>query len=363
MLLGLTVAEQTVRLRADLRMGVPIAIDTAEGSYLAAAVETLNADRLKSLRVLGGKPWEIVTTARRADTQIKRVYDGDIARLNVPADADLAWLQSVLDPSTDFHAQVKGPFQSVQELLAEVHRAVITLCKQSRLLPAALIMLLHRAEVVKQSGLHGIALGELQEALNSSKPLALVASAPVPLAVSEAGQVHVFRTLDGSEEHYAIEIGKPLRKEPVLTRMHSACFTGDLIGSLKCDCGPQLQASLQHIGEEGNGVVLYMNQEGRGIGLANKMRAYSLQAQGLDTVEANHQLGFEDDERDFRLGAVILQLMGFTSVRLMTNNPRKVVAMNTAGVKVIERVPMVMGENPHNAKYLETKAKRSGHLL
>ena len=362
MLLGLSAAEQTVRLRADLRMGLPVVIDTAGVSYLVAAIETLNAERLKGLRALGGQPWEIATTARQADTQSKRE---DIVQLSVPANADLTWLQSVVDPSADLHAHVMSPIQRVQEVpsASKVRRAAITLCKQSRLLPAALIVLLHRTDLVRQSGLHAIALDELLESLDSSKPLALVASAPVPLAVSEAGQVHVFRSLDGSEEHYAIEIGKPSRKEPVLTRLHSACFTGDLIGSLKCDCGPQLQAALQKIGEAGSGVVLYMNQEGRGIGLANKMRAYFLQAQGLDTVEANHQLGFQDDERDFRLGAAILQLMGFSSVRLMTNNPRKVATLNSAGLEVIERVPMVTGKNPYNAKYLATKAKKSGHLL
>ena len=173
----------------------------------------------------------------------------------------------------------------------------------------------------------------------------------------------MFRPEDGGEEHYAVEIGAPSRSEPVLARLHSACFTGDLLGSLKCDCGPQLRAALAQMGEAGAGVLLYLNQEGRGIGLANKMRAYALQDQGFDTVEANHRLGFEDDERDFRIGAAILKEMGFSAVRLLTNNPAKVAMMEAHGVRVAERVPLKVGETRHNAEYLATKARKSGHLL
>ena len=364
--LGPTVAEQTARLRSDLRMGVPIVIDTDDRkfSYLVAAVETLSPERLKALRVLGGQPWEVAITARRVETAEQRAWSlgGGARRLAVPADADLAWIKSVADPSMDLQKRVQEDLTGTQEG-SEVHCAVVTLCKQSMLLPAALIIVLHSEDLAQQLALHTIELGGLQESLRPSSPLFLVASAPVPLQVSQAGRVHVFRSQNGNEEHYAIEIGKPSHTEPVLTRLHSSCFTGDLAGSLKCDCGPQLDAALRQIGEEGSGIVLYLNQEGRGIGLANKMRAYFLQAQGLDTVEANHWLGFEDDERDFQAGAAILQLMGFNSVRLMTNNPRKVTTMNAAGVKVTERVPIITGENPLNTQYLTTKAKKCGHLM
>ncbi len=183
------------------------------------------------------------------------------------------------------------------------------------------------------------------------------------MSVSEAGRLYVFRPDDGGEEHYAVEIGQPPRDKPVLARLHSACFTGDLLGSLKCDCGPQLRGALAQMGAEGAGVLLYLNQEGRGIGLANKMRAYSLQDQGFDTVEANHRLGFEDDERDFRLGAAILRKMGFESVRLLTNNPAKIRMMEANGIEVTERVPLKVGHTAQNADYLATKAAKSGHLL
>jgi GTP cyclohydrolase II len=185
----------------------------------------------------------------------------------------------------------------------------------------------------------------------------------VPLRAAENARLHIFRPEDGSEEHYAIEIGRPDREKPVLARLHSACFTGDLLGSLKCDCGPQLNAALNAMGAEGAGILLYLNQEGRGIGLANKMRAYALQDQGFDTVEANHRLGFEDDERDFRLGAQILGKLGVSQVRLLTNNPAKIARMEDCGIKVAERVPLKVGENEHNTRYLATKAAKSGHML
>jgi GTP cyclohydrolase II len=184
------------------------------------------------------------------------------------------------------------------------------------------------------------------------------------MALSDTGRVHVFRPADNGAEHYAIEVGaQPDLAQPVLVRLHSACFTGDVLGSLKCDCGPQLQAAMAAMAEGGSGVLLYLNQEGRGIGLANKMRAYALQDRGLDTVEANHALGFADDERDFRIGARLLAGMGITTVRLMTNNPAKVAMLEACGIRVVERVPLRVGQTVQNAAYLATKALKSGHLL
>jgi GTP cyclohydrolase II len=213
------------------------------------------------------------------------------------------------------------------------------------------------------AALHGLTALPLSAITQDSSPLHPIIAARVPMQASQAGRVHVFRPEDGGEEHYAIEIGRPDRTAPVLARIHSACFTGDVLGSLKCDCGPQLRAALAQMGTTGAGVLLYLNQEGRGIGLANKLRAYALQDQGFDTVEANHRLGFEDDERDFRIGANILRQMGFTAVRLMTNNPRKITMMQSCGLTVTERVPLHVGQTAQNAGYLATKAAKSGHIL
>lgn len=353
------VSETLARARADLRMGVPVIL----GDLLVLAVETLSAQRLADVMMLDGET-VLAITARRAQTLKARVYDGDLARIVLPADATLAWVQSVADPADDLRAPMKGPLLAAREGSAGVHSTALALVKSARLLPAVVAVQINDAQTFARS--HGLTSIDAQAAathLETRSPLHSVIHARLPMEVSEAGRLHIFRPEDGGEEHYAIEIGRPDRSAPVLCRLHSACFTGDLMGSLKCDCGPQLRAALAQMGSEGHGVLLYLNQEGRGIGLANKMRAYSLQDQGFDTVEANHRLGFEDDERDFRLGADILKSMGFSKARLLTNNPRKVEMMNQCGVTVTERVALKVGENSHNTAYLATKAAKSGHLL
>jgi GTP cyclohydrolase II len=247
---------------------------------------------------------------------------------------------------------------------ATLHRAAILLAKSAQLLPAAVVV--PAADPLALAAAHGLTVLPVADALPHLArlaPMEDVVSARLPMAASAAGRVHVFRPDNGAEEHYAIEIGRPDRAQPVLARLHSACFTGDVLGSLKCDCGPQLRAALAQMGEAGAGVLLYLNQEGRGIGLANKLRAYALQDQGFDTVEANHRLGFEDDERDFRIGADILRRMGFSAVRLLTNNPRKIAMMEGCGLHVTERVPLRVGQTAENAGYLATKAAKSGHLM
>ena len=169
-------------------------------------------------------------------------------------------------------------------------------------------------------------------------------------------------TLD-DKEHVAIIRGDVAGGVDVATRVHSECLTGDALGSLRCDCRDQLEAALQYIGSLDRGIVVYMRQEGRGIGLLNKIRAYALQDGGLDTVEANHALGFGDDERDYAVAAHILSALEVRSVRLLTNNPDKVHQLEKGGIRVTERVPHVLPANVHNFGYLKTKAERSGHLI
>ncbi|HBG98416.1 MAG TPA: GTP cyclohydrolase II [Rhodobacteraceae bacterium] len=349
-------SEIVARARADLRLGLPVLLAGAGAATLAAAVETLSEARFAALP----RPLILALTARRAQTLKIAPYDGDLVRVAVPDEADLAWVRAVADPADDLDTPLMGPFHALRGGDAGPARVALALAKQAALLPAALL-----TDIADGAGFaarHGLTRLTLPLPLPADDARA-IAAARLPMALAGMGRLHVFRDLAGTAEHYAVEIGTPPRRDPVLTRLHSACFTGDVLGSLKCDCGPQLHAALAAMGAEGAGLLLYLNQEGRGIGLANKMRAYALQDQGFDTVEANHRLGFEDDERDFRIGAAILAAMGFSAVRLMTNNPAKVDKMAAHGITVVERVPLKVGRSAMNADYLDTKATKSGHLL
>ena len=183
---------------------------------------------------------------------------------------------------------------------------------------------------------------------------------PTPFAVFT---MHGFLDEETGKEHVALTLGDVADGEPVLGRLHSECLTGDALFSLRCDCGAQLEAALRAIAAEGRGVLLYLRQEGRGIGLLNKIRAYELQDAGADTVEANERLGFGADQRDYAMCRPMLDHLGIREVKLMTNNPRKLQALETYGIRLAERVPLHSGLNPHNQRYLATKAGKLGHLL
>jgi GTP cyclohydrolase II len=369
--MALDITERLARARGDLRMGVPIVLTAATDALLVLPSETGSEVRFAAMQALGAV--DLTITARRAETLKARAYDGDLARVILPQGAGLDWARTVADPADDLRSPMKGPLRtrSSDEAAGSkardgvvLHRLALDLCKAARLLPAALVVPLENGpDYAREVGLCCLGVDEVAPSLTALPGLERVVSARVPLRLARDSRLHVFRPLDGSDEHYAIEIGRPQRDAPVLARLHSACFTGDLLGSLKCDCGPQLNAALAAMGSGGAGVLLYLQQEGRGIGLANKMRAYALQDEGFDTVEANHRLGFEDDERDFRLGAQILREMGFGAVRLMTNNPAKIDMMERCGIAVAERVPLQVGETAENSRYLAVKAEKSGHLF
>ncbi len=356
--------ERLIRAQSDLRLGLPVILAMPGGGALVLAVEGLREARQRAALEMGGA--ELVLTAARAAALGMDVGQASACRMAARG-LSHAQVMRLADPV--------GPLAAQGEAMPPLHRlsvkagtavqsAGIALAKAAQLLPALICVPLSDPEDVAQSqGLTVLTVDEVLSGRVRLPPHREVSAAALPMAVSAAGRVHVFRPEAGGQEHYAIEVGAVDATAPVLVRLHSACFTGDVLGSLKCDCGPQLHAAMAAMAEAGGGVLLYLNQEGRGIGLANKMRAYALQERGLDTVEANHHLGFEDDERDFRIGAALLAELGITEVRLMTNNPAKVAMLTALGVRVSERLPLAVGRTVQNAGYLATKARKSGHLL
>ena len=307
----------------------------------------------------------LVITARRAAVlklanQIAAAAaDPEPVWVDRPAWLDLVASRAVADPVLDLATPLKGPFTTrALDTDRTAARAAITLAKHAGLLPAIYAVPLAAADpVVIASAAAVLALPA------RAAQVRLSSRARLPLALAPDTEVVAFRPDDGGPEHLALVIGDPNPAAPVLVRLHSACLTGDVLGSLKCDCGPQLHAALATIAANpGGGILLYLQQEGRGIGLINKLRAYALQDQGFDTVDANTRLGFEPDERDFTLAAAMLTALGVTTVELLTNNPLKVAGLAAHGLAVA-RVAHAMAPNPHNSDYLDTKRDRQGHLL
>ena len=336
------------------REGLPVAIRGKDGTSLTYALETLAADSLAD--VMGGV---LLLTHARARTLKIRLYTSEVVALPIDSDATPEQLLAIADPTIDLAEPMKGPFTPLREALPEAFAASIKLAKLSGLLPATAAKRVSEAP----PDVLAISTKDIREyETQSVETLALVTRARVPLEGAENTELVAFRARDGGPEHYAIVINAPPPHEPVLTRLHSECFTGDLLGSLKCDCGPQLRGAIEAIAKAGGGIVLYLAQEGRGIGLINKLRAYRLQDQGFNTLEANERLGFEADERLFQVAAKMLSLLGYSSVRLLTNNPTKVKTLEDAGIKVVERVAHRFAATSHNRDYLATKAK-AGHLL
>ena len=361
--LGPANQEILMRARADLRLGVPVILGGKENDAIIAPVEVLSQSRLDQLKLIDKKS-VILITARRAQTLKCPIYDENFVRIEIDKFHKINSIKAIADPSLDLKTPLKGPFNVKRDMPLKLENEALLLLKSAQLLPAAIISQINDGKDYASS--HNLTYLQTEQLLAiaiSPGGISDAITAEVPIVRAERSQFHIFRPSISGEEHYAVEIGKIDRDQPTLVRVHSACFTGDVLGSLKCDCGPQLHAATSMINDHGGGLLIYLNQEGRGIGLANKIRAYSLQDQGFDTVEANHRLGFEDDERDFQLGAAILKEMRIKDIKLITNNPSKISTMNNYDINVLERIPLKVGQNETNLRYLETKARKSGHLM
>ena len=356
--------EQTTRLICEIKLGRPVIIENCKSACFVFAVETLNSSLVAEINELNNEK-HLAITSRRAETLNARPYDGDMARVVLPPKVTFDWLLAAANPALDLNHPLKGPFQTMRDGETNISRSALELCKKAQLLPAAIVIPL--AKDIKKNLRSQDFLWQKSSEIFKYKEATLllseVSTTELPLKTLGKSRIHVFRDNAGMSEHYAIEVGTPSTTDSALVRLHSACFTGEIIGSLKCDCGPQLKAAIEIISNFGSGVLVYLNQEGRGIGLANKMRAYELQNQGFDTVEANHRLGFEDEERDMRVGAEIIKILGYRKVRLLTNNPKKLNCVSAMGITVTERVNLATKPTKENASYLYTKAAKSGHLF
>jgi GTP cyclohydrolase II len=359
------------RATGELRRGQPVLLAGADGAAcLAAAAETIEDPVLDRLRQAADRAVYLVLTRRRAALLGLAAGGAGAVALPIPTSERAENLARLADPSGEpARIGVLGT-SGAPTLGTLLAAAAIELAKLARLLPAAVVVPLS-PRFLEDPRSQAVTLGLLAvdaadiAAYQTAAAVSLhpVGEARVPLEGAEATRVVAFRPSDGSIEHLAIVIGEPDPARPILARLHSECFTGDLLGSLRCDCGDQLRGAIFEIARQGCGVLLYLAQEGRGIGLVNKLRAYRLQDSGSDTADANEQLGFEADERIYLPAAEMLRRLGFHQVRLMTNNPTKVAGLKRCGIEVVERVPLVVPANPHNRDYLGTKAAKLGHMF
>ncbi len=337
-----------------LRHGWPVRIGDA---FTLLPAETAWGQGIHASRML-------ISAARAATLKLANQREAAVPEAPVlirgaePFDLELA--RAIADPALDLRYPLKGPFAAEAIAAADAARAAMELARLAGVLPAFLVDAQpgQEAQAVEAADLAAWA---------ETGALAIAARAHLPVAACADAEIVAFRAANDLREHVALIIGKQNGERAPLVRLHSECLTGDILGSLKCDCGPQLDAALDAMAQEaalgGWGVLLYLRQEGRGIGLINKLRAYRLQDQGFDTVDANNRLGLPTEARDFPVAARMLALLGVHAIRLMTNNPAKVSALEAQGVRVAERVPHALPPNPHNARYLNTKRDRSGHLL
>ena len=348
-------ASRRVALALDaLRHGWPIALG---GKVTLLPAETGFGDHPAARRML-------ISAARAATLKLANQREAAepeapvLIRGAEPFDLELA--RAVADPALDLRYPLKGPFAAEHLDFRAEAQVAMELARLAGVLPAFLV---DPAPAGEPQALDAADLAAWKDTAN----LTVAARARLPIAAGEEAEIVAFRSADDLREHVALIVGKQSGDKVPLVRLHSECLTGDVFGSAKCDCGPQLDAALAAMAAEadngGWGVLLYLRQEGRGIGLINKLRAYRLQDQGFDTVDANNRLGLPTEARDFPVAARMLRLLGMQAVRLMTNNPAKVAALEGEGVTVAERVPHSLPANPHNARYLATKRDRAGHLL
>ena len=345
------------RALGDLRRGYAIAIRAGGQALLIAAVESLQPGVFERLGKMASSR-TLVLTRHRA--RVLGFDTNDVVQIELNPELELNQLHGLAGMSRPGPIVSVAPDTETQRLSGPICLGALQLVKCARLVPAIVALDLACSA---DPQILCVSLENIERYLNAlGTTLRRVSEARVPLQAHAHCELVLFQEIHADAEHVAVVIGNPNPKRPVLVRLHSSCLTGDLLGSLRCDCGEQLRDAVQRIADGGGGVLLYLAQEGRGIGLANKLRAYALQDTGLDTLDADRHLGFESDERSYQVAACMLRELGFCRVRLLTNNPDKMSALREEGLELVARTPLSASVNPHNERYLRTKRERAGHL-
>lgn len=356
---------QVHRAASDLKRGVPVIIGGRDPLAILAA-ETADLSGFQEFGAIGQTETMLLLAPGRAASVAPGPVDMRAAATALrvpPAHDSLAIYQALSDPTVE-----QPPISDDLAIVPPpaTAPAALGLAKVAQLLPAVLARPVPAAygALLSQHALIDVAPADILDyADHELAVLEQLATAAVPLADSPDTRVVAFRIHASATEHLAIVVGRPETAEAPLVRLHSACYTGDVLGSMRCDCGEQLRGAIRRMADDGAGVLLYLAQEGRGIGLVNKLRAYDLQDRGLDTMDANRALGWGADERTFEAGAAMLRSLGIRRVRLMTNNPDKLAAMTAHGIEVAGREAHLFAANGINDEYLATKATRFGHML
>lgn len=338
------------RALSELRAGRPVVLHDQNKAALIVGVEALSAPIAQALNALGRDCRLVLSAPRLRHLGLERTSPGVVA-LAVIEPERVQTLALVPDARLDQRVGSASEFD----------QTALELAKLALILPAVVVV---SAPDEACRDLLRVGTAEvLDYRRTATANLRVVGRAPVPLEEAGMCEFVVFRGGEGLRDQVAIIVGRPDMAKPVAVRLHSACLTGDLFGSLKCDCGDQLRHTVRWMAENGGGVLLYLDQEGRGAGIANKMRAYKLQSQGLDTYDADETLGFEFDQRHYEFAAEMLRQLGVNRVRILTNNPHKVEAMKRAGLDVVAEQRVIGRSTAENEKYLTSKRDRAGHLI
>ncbi|ASJ71197.1 GTP cyclohydrolase II [Granulosicoccus antarcticus] len=341
------------RCIVELQRGREAVLSHTSGSCVVTLVETVTPSLLQAINAAGS--CQLIVSANRARA-LGRETDDEAAVLQLLPHTSL---QSILKLA-GLHTLERN-FPDAAQWQSDEHEAAIAglrLAQQSHALPALLLY----PHPVGPGSILSCTVTDALSARPDTGDLMAMSKTRIPLSDAASVELAVFKERHGSAEHVAITVGEPDLGKPVDVRIHSSCFTGDILGSLRCDCGEQLNGAISSMARTGGGLILYLSQEGRGIGLASKLRAYQLQDEGLDTIEANQNLGFGDDERRYQAATTILNELGVSRIRLITNNPLKIESLRREGIDVIDRLPSHATVNEHNARYLQTKRDRAGHL-